>query len=374
MFRVVIAFLVLAGFLTPSLAQDLKKEEEPKKQELKKEDVKKQGPVPNKDSPANGDAPAKGGAVPVPGEVDVHFLNGSNVRMLVRSEKLEITTVYGKLAVPIKDVRAIEFGVHFPEGMEAKIESALRSLGDSSYREREKASKTLTELGPYSYPAVYQASQGKDLESSRRAKEIVKKLQAIHPKKDLKTSEEDKLVTPTFTIVGRILTPSIQAKTEYFGDVVLSLAKMRTLRAITGPSQQIEVSVDAAKYANAGQWLETSFQVDGKTALVITAKGVVDTWPQGPGQYLVTPNGQAGRGFGGAMVIGGGRIVGGPVIGQMHGGMLFGKIGANGDIFVIGERYDSTPESEGKLYLHIGPSPWNCQSTGAYEVKIGRKD
>jgi hypothetical protein len=30
-------------------------------------------------------------------------------------------------------------------------------------------------------------------------------------------------------------------------------------------------------------------------------------------------------------------------------------------------------ESEGKLYLQIGPSPWNCASAGNYDVKISRK-
>src|ERR1019366_3590548 len=93
----------------------------------------------------------------VPGDVEIHFLNGSKVRMIVQSEKLEIATQYGKLAVPVKDIRAIEFGLHYPEDMEAKIEAAIKGLGNSDYREREKAEKALVELGPYSYPTVLQA-------------------------------------------------------------------------------------------------------------------------------------------------------------------------------------------------------------------------
>jgi hypothetical protein len=310
----------------------------------------------------------------VPGDVEIHFLNGSLVRMLIQSEKLEVATDYGRLSVPVKDVRAIEFGVHYPEGVLAKINLALKGLGSSEYRERERASKVLVELGPYSYPGVYEACESKDLETSRRAKKLVKQLQANHPKKDLKSSDEDKVVTPRFTIVGRLLTPTVKAKTDLFGDVELALAKMRALRAVGGASHEAQVTVEAAKYANAGQWLETSFEVDGRSPLVITAKGAVDTWPQGPGQYMVGPSGMqggmAGNPFGGGFIAG--RRFGGGMVGPVQGGVLVGKIGEDGEAFMIGDRFEGTPDREGKLYLHIGPSPWGCQSAGAYEVKISR--
>ncbi|GEM_PF-1252456 len=332
--------------------------------------IKKDAPPAEKGPSSSGPAPKIVLEAPTPGDVEIHFLNGSVVRMILHSEKLEIATPYGPLAVPVKDVRAIEFGLHFPEGAEAKINLAVKSLGAKEYRERDKAGRSLLELGPYSYPAVYEACRSDDLETARRAKDVLKQLQAKHPKKDLKTSADDKLVTPTFAIVGRILTPTIKAKTELFGQVELSLAKMRTLKAIAGPSQELDVTIDAAKYAIAGQWMETNFQVDGRSGLVITAKGAVDTWPQGPGQYMVGPHGA----LGGALVLGGGRrVVGGAIGGQINGGALIGKIGENGEPFIIGDNYDGNPETEGKLYLHIGPSPWNCASTGSYEVKIGRK-
>jgi hypothetical protein len=335
-------------------------------------------PLQKQEAPQAGPRSKPAGGGPLPGEVDIHFLNGSNVRMVIQSPKLEIATVYGTLAVPIKDVRAIEFGIRYPEGYEAKIQAALKDLGSSQYRQREQASKALVDLGPFSYPAVYQLNRSKDskdLETMRRAAEVLKKLKAAHPKKDLKTVAEDRVVTPTFTIAGRILTPSITANTEYFGEVVLSLAKMRTLRAVVSAGPEVAVTVDAAKYANAGQWLETEFETDGRFPLLITAKGTVDTWPQQPGQWVVGPNGQAARIGGGNVIV---RRFGGPGVvaqaGGMEGGALYGKIGQDGQPFVIGERYEGTPDNAGKLYLHIGPSPWNCQSTGSYEVKIRRKD
>ena len=359
MSRLMIASLFLLGlmFVTSSAQEKVKDEKEiyPPKE--------KTGPGKFK-----GSAPAL-----VAGDVEIHFLNGSKVRMIVQSEKLEIATQYGKLAVPVKDIRAIEFGLHYPEDMEAKIEAAIKGLGNSDYREREKAEKALVELGPYSYPTVLQAGRNKEQpEVSKRAKEIVAKLQAKYPKKDLKTTTDDRVITGHFTIVGRILTTSVKAKTEYFGEQELNLAKMRSLRAFGGISLDTDLTIDSSKYANQGQWLDTNFQLDGRSGITITATGLIDVWPQQGGGFMSNPNGYqqtANRGGGGMGIMKrGGKI--GALNGQNHGGMLLGKIGEDGEVFMVGDRYEGTPDTEGRLFLHIGPSQWNCQCIGSYEVKI----
>jgi hypothetical protein len=382
---VVLSLLVTLAALPP-LPVDAMQDQTVPKLEPQKSEAKKPAPLPivrvNKDVP-NGEAGIRvtpGAAVN--GEVEIQFYNGSMVRMVIQSEKLEIATPYGNLSVPVEHIRAIEFGLHFPEGTAAKIELAVKNLSSSSYKDRDNASNALVELGPFSFPAVYEATKAKDAEVAARAKEIVKKLQAKHNRKDLKITIDDKVVTPTFTITGRILTPSIKVKTEYFGEAKLELTQMRTLRALGVLSADIDVKVDAATYANAGQWLNTKYQIDGHTPIVITAKGLVDALPQQPGQQISGPNGMQGQ-MGGRIFVGGGGGMGGGavgagrkigIVGQMHAGMLLGKIGENGEPFMIGERYEDTPEADGTLYLHIGPSPFGCPSSGSYDVKIGRKN
>jgi hypothetical protein len=387
---VTLLFVVSAFSLQPAKAvQQPPIPDQKKSDDLKKSDAPKVGaplvsPESSKDM-RQGSAAAKApDKVAASGEVEIHFYNGSTVRMVVQSEKLEIATPYGNLSVPVEHIRSIEFGLHFPEGTAAKIEAAVKNLSSTAFKDRDTATKSLVDLGPFSYPAVHDATLSKELEVATRAKEILKKLQAKHDKKDLKIAVEDKVVTPTFTIVGRILTQNIKVKADYFGEARLELAQMRRLRAIGVQGADIEVSVDAAKYANAGQWLDTKYQVDGRTPILITAKGLVDTWPQQPGQYVVGPSGMQAQVGGRVVVMGGipqqaggagfvaGRKVG--VINQAHGGMLLGKIGDSGEPFIIGDRFDDTPEAEGTLYLQIGPSPWNCQSSGAYDVKISRKN
>jgi hypothetical protein len=370
MSRLLIASLFVVGLLlTASSAQDVKVEE--KKVEPKKVEYPKKG-LPNVGKGTKG-------AAAIPGDVEIHFLDGSKVRLVILSDKLDIATQYGKLAVPVKDVRAIEFGIHYPDDMEAKIEAAIKNLGSGDYREREKADKALVELGPFSYAAVLQASRAKEvLEVSKRAKEIVVKLEAKHPKKDLKTSADDRVVTHNFTIVGRILTPSVKAKTGYFGEQDPKLSAMRTLKAMGGVSADMQVTLDAGKYANLGQWLDTGFQVDGQTAITISATGSVDVWPQQGGQFQCGPGGyqnaQNARNNGGnAGKVMGGRKIGRVLNNQLHCGMLLGKIGENGEMFMIADGYDGTPDAEGTLFLHIGPSQWNVQCVGSFDVKISVK-
>src|ERR1019366_7302795 len=168
------------------------------------------------------------------------------------------------------------------------------------------------------------------------------------------------------------LTTTIKAKTEYFGEVELTMAKMRNLRAMGGPTLDVELGVDASKYANQGQWLDTDYVVVARRAILITAKGMIDVWPQQGGQFLSNPNGFNATRNQGGVVMGGGKRIGG-VNQQQHCGMLLGKIGENGDISCVDERYEGTPDHEGTLFLHIAPSQWNAQSIGTYEVKISRK-
>lgn len=301
-------------------------------------------------------------------EVDVSFMNGSAVRLQVQSEKLEIATLYGKLSVPLKDVRFIEFGVHLPEGHAEKIDAAIKRLGHSDFREREKAVATLVDLGPYSYAAVLEATRAPEAEAANRAKTALQRLQAKIQKKDLKTSAEDKIVTPSFTIAGRIMTPTIKVKTEYFGEADLNLATMRTMRSLTPSGADTDVVIDAAKFAAAGQWLATSFQVDGRSTIVISARGQVDLLPEQPGEIVVGPDGLRKATPGGFVPAGGKKAKG-----INTAGVLVGKIGEDGDTFMIGSRFEGMPLQAGRLYLHINPSPYSAQPTGSYDVKAARK-
>ena len=82
------------------------------------------------------------------------------------------------------------------------------------------------------------------------------------------------------------------------------------------------------------QWLDTGFHVDANLRLIVSGEGQVDLWPQGPGQYMTTPKGYTTAGKGSSHMA----------------GSLVGRVGENGKIFFIGERYEGTPGEDGRLF------------------------
>jgi len=140
----------------------------------------------------------------------------------------------------------------------------------------------------------------------------------------------------------------------------VKLTDIKSFRSV-GSSAQSEFALDAGKYAkmNQADWMETSIEVSSGQQLEVSASGKIDQWPQGPGQYMVGPEGQPG----------GIRQAGGlPFVGAS--GQIVGRIGANGTPFAIGASYKGKVTESGKLFVRIGPSPWNCDSTGNYKVKV----
>src|SRR5438067_1146208 len=118
---------------------------------------------------------AKKGA-PGTNDVEVHFLDGSAVRMTILQESLEVATKYGKLTIPTRDIRRIEFGVHLADGLGRKIEALVNDLGSRSFHDREAAGKQLLTLGPKAYAALVEGLRSKDPEVTQRAQALVKKL------------------------------------------------------------------------------------------------------------------------------------------------------------------------------------------------------
>lgn len=293
-------------------------------------------------------------------DAEVRFANGSTVYMTIVQDCIEVQTAFGKLTVSPKDIRQIEFGVHVEADAEAKIQTALHRLSSSSYQQREAAVRELVSLGPQSYLALHKAAKSPTPEVAQRAQSAIKEIERRVPAKQLRLKEEDVVRTTKFTIIGKVVTQGIKARAEYFGELMLKPHQLVTIRWLEGAGET-EVFIDAAKHGSAhGQWLDTGIRVDPHLDLQITAAGQVDLWPQGPGQYMAGPNGMQGLR---APANAGGNAVAAP-------GVLVGRVGDGGPVFVLGDRYSGRPAQPGNLFLHIGPSPWNNASIGGYRVRI----
>jgi hypothetical protein len=289
-----------------------------------------------------------------PSIAEVRFGDGSNVRMTLLQDTIEVQTKYGKLAIPISDIRKVEFGLHVPPDVHLQINQSIKRLASDVYKERDSATRELVQVGHFAFPSLQKATKSSDQEVSYRAAGIIKQIAEKTSPELLKLREEDVIHTSEFTIIGKIIAPTLKAHSPHFGEVALKLSELRTLQVRLHGGKN-ELVVDAGRHGSAlDQWCDTGMTVDASQRLVITVDGQVDLWPQGPGQYLAFPKGYNTAGKGG----------------QFMAGALIGRIGENGKAFYIGERFDGTATEEGRLYVQIVPSPWNNASTGQYRVRI----
>jgi hypothetical protein len=290
-------------------------------------------------------------------EVEVRFADGSNVRMVLIQESIDVVTSFGKLTVPTSSIRGIDFGVHLPEGMEQRIETCIRRLNGEKFKDRDLALNELIDMGVYSYPALQVAFKSADLETQQRIQTAFKKIKAKVPDTLLRVTNTDRIITTEFPIAGKIVSPSIKAKSQFFGEMTLKLAEMRSI-AWVAANLDAEVQIDAAKYGVKDQWLDTGVALDGNTALTVVATGEVDLLNDGTGDFVCGPSGS--------------RNIGRRGVGNRLPGSLIAKIGEAGTPFLVGDRYVTTTAPEGKLFLQITPVPFNNGQapSGTYKVVI----
>jgi hypothetical protein len=285
-----------------------------------------------------------------PTEIIAYFHDGTVIQKAVLEENVEITTRYGKLGVPITDIRQIDFAHRLPEDLARKIELAIKHLGSDQYSQREAAEKELIAIGKQVYPALQQAAQSKDKEVARRSQNALEKIRAAVPEEELRFRSDDVIYTRECVLTGKIEVQALKARTKKFGEMKFNLVDLKSIYSVA--KNVAEVAVEAAPFqTNPERWHDTGLHIEAGMDLAVSATGKVDLSAQQPGVHVAEPDGYRS-----------GQNMGYPL------GTLLGRIGEKGQIFVIGKRYDGRPTQSGKLYVYIVPIQ-NEAPKGSYKVK-----
>src|SRR6185437_10385980 len=101
--------------------------------------------------------------------------------MTLLQENLEVNTRYGKLTIPLTEVRRIEFGLHVPGTVDQQIHQSIKQLGSDNFKEREGATRELFQVGHWAYPSLQRASRSTDHEVAHRAATLVRELSTRLP-------------------------------------------------------------------------------------------------------------------------------------------------------------------------------------------------
>jgi hypothetical protein len=179
-----------------------------------------------------------------PGVVDVHFTDDGHMKVRLRDEKIEFVTPYGKLLIPVADVRRIEFATRVPDEVTKAIDAAIANLGKEDFKTRETATVELQKLGAATFSALLKAGSSQDAEVRRRVEELLDRLRQEVPEDRLEVRPYDVIHTENSKISGRISGSSLKVTTVQFGEQVVKLSDVRRLN-VPGAEADVVVTADA---------------------------------------------------------------------------------------------------------------------------------
>lgn len=194
--------------------------------EKKKDEVVIHGMIPRQNAP-----PALAKLPVEPGAMEVAFTDGSNLKLLLREEKIALATPHGKLHIAVADIQRIEFATRVSDEDAKRIKAAIADLGSGDFDKREAASAQLRKLREKAYPDLQRAAGQNDPEVVRRARELVQHITSSVPPDRLTVRPKDVIYTSDSMIAGRIEGVSLKAHTAQFGAVQVKLADVRSLHS-----------------------------------------------------------------------------------------------------------------------------------------------
>jgi hypothetical protein len=288
---------------------------------------------------------------PGPAEVVAHLHDGTVVRKALLRDAVVVATRFGKLTVPAAEVRRIEFGRHLPADAAREVEGLVRQLGSDDYRRREAAGKRLVALGARAYPALQAAARSPDKEVAARAKAALERVRKEVPAERLSLPEQDVVYTRDCVLAGRVEGEALKAHTAALGELSLRFAELRSLHSAA--VDRAEVALEAAQFAAPGKWADSGVAVEAGVGLALAASGRVDLVPAQAGRHVSGPAGYPAQGEGGYQA-----------------GTLLGRVGEDGEAFVVGAGYEGRSGKGGRLYLRVVPLPGAGAPSGTYRVKV----
>jgi hypothetical protein len=177
------------------------------------------------DPPADEKSPAGADRV-----VDVQLIDGSSIKVVLRAEKIEFQTRYGKLLIPTRDLQRVDFRWRLSPETARQIKDAIGDLGAKDFQKREAATAALRRLGERAVPALTLATADSDPEVARRVHDLLEKIRETVPVERLLFREDDVIWAGDNKLVGRISEASLNVETLAFGTQSLRLSDVKSLR------------------------------------------------------------------------------------------------------------------------------------------------
>ena len=299
-------------------------------------------------------------------QIKLHMWDGSIVGGRVSIDSIEVATEFGILNIPIKEIVAFYPGLDsFPQ-KKAQLEQLVQDLGNSTYQVREDAHRTLVKIGLPLQKEIDKFTDGGSVERKKHLIEIRKELQELVDEADeleepttiRELTQQDKVVTPNMTVVGKIQTELFEV-TSKFGELKVQLEDVEyASRDVNLPKDDLrkKVTLDSDNFYQLKP-KSTGIRVNKGDRIRIRADGVMQwtNWNKSS-----TPEGLSSQGSWKAF----------------QSGTLIARVGRSDDNCVkVGSKEEWVAKRNGVLYLAIAIQDSYVKNngyrwTGEYEAKV----
>ena len=291
--------------------------------------------------------------------VDDQFLriemwDGTVVSGIVSIPAIDVETEFGSLQIPISRLVDFRPGLVSLPDLKAKVNMLVEQLGDREFKTRESAHRELVAMGPMLAGMLSQLDDGGDAERKKHLVKIKEEVTSLLEEDEdedgsssrSSISEGDRIQTPEFAIVGKIVQEEFQVKSK-IGDLRIMLSDVkRADRGMAVKSQTLRktVSVPGSTFFQKKP-LSTKIRVNKGDKISITASGVVQwtNWNQ-----TASPDGLPNQGNWNGL----------------SNGSLAARIGKEGSVTGIGSDNTFTAAKSGILYLAIAMPDNYVNNTG----------
>lgn len=305
-------------------------------------------------------------------EFRLSMRDGNTISGVVKINSIDLTTKWGKLNFPIKNVSQIVFGVSPDLSQKDKIKSLVLDLNNMNESIREKAYQSLIVMSINTIPVIEMLINSDEIpEPTNSDYTVDQALSELKAKYNYESniSEEDVLVTDNAYRIGGICSvKDISLKTEY-GTLEVPKDKIMSIEVYTtgGSATESSYTLMANKHITgntAGGWLKTNLMIKSGQKINITATGEI-TLASLSG-YKYKPDGKSSSTSDYDY-----ESEYNPASGTYptYGNVVF-KIGENGTMIKAGAVYRGIATASGLLYLSIYETVYNAANTGSYQVRV----
>lgn len=303
-----------------------------------------------------------------PADVTVHFYDGSVLYGTAKLKDIVISTNYGKLNIPLKDVAEISFGLEKDESIAADINKYIQILANTSDEKQiQSASESISKHG---LKAIYHLEKFLDKGVGAYLSNINTLINDILSNNNISDYRFNDIVVLNN---GDQISGNIDMKgnidfSNAFLSAPISTYKIKKMEIsyFENSGGAFNYSVKASKHImanNDGGWLNTGIKVKKGQVIEMSARGEIVLASLDNKKY--NPDGNiAGQEINNANESDNASSA------YFNYGTLIFKIGNNGKPLKAGSSVKYVADTDGVLYLTIYETVYSDKNTGAYQVKL----